>query len=119
MADPGATSRDTPAHAAAEARLHAVAEAFADRPGVVLPASGGRHFGTATLRVHGRIAAFTPGDHLVVKLPAARVAALVASGEGLPFPDGRPPMREWVAVVSDDPAAWSDVLDEALTYVAG
>ncbi|MBF0686166.1 MAG: hypothetical protein IR158_00155 [Cellulomonas sp.] len=103
----------------AEARLHAVTEAFAQVPGVVLPAAGRRHFGTATLRVNGRIAAFTPEDHLVVKLPAARVAALVASGEGLAFPSGRPPMREWVAIVSDEPQVWHDLIAEALAYVGG
>ena len=91
---------------------------FADLPGVVLPAAGSRHFGTATLRVDGRIAAFTPGDHLVVKLPAARVAELVASGEGAPFPSGRPAMREWVAVLSDDPQVWHDHVAAALAYVA-
>lgn len=109
--------RDAPAHAAAEARLHEVAAAFADRPGVVLPAHGRRHFGTATLRVDGRIAAMTPGDHLVLKLPAARVTGLVASGEGLPFPDDRPPMREWVSVASDDPAVWHGLVAESLAYV--
>lgn len=111
--------RSTPAHAAAEARLAEVAEAFAGTPGVVLPAAGPRHFGTATLRVHGRIAAFTPDDRLVVKLPAERVAELVASGAGLPFPTGRPPMREWVAVVSDDPQEWHVRVAEALAYVGG
>ncbi|MBD7917380.1 hypothetical protein H9657_03680 [Cellulomonas sp. Sa3CUA2] len=113
------TERSTPEHAAAEARLHAVSAAFADLPGVVLPAAGRRHFGTATLRVHGRIAAFTPQDRLVVKLPAARVAALLASGEGLAFPEDRPPMREWVAIVSDDARVWHDRLAESLAYVGG
>jgi len=111
--------RDTPAHAAAEERLHRVAQELADVPGVVLPADGRRHVGTATLGVEGRIAAFTPEDRLVVKLPADRVAALVASGDGLPFPTGRPPMREWVAVASDDPDVWRVLLGESLTFVGG
>ena len=93
--------------------------ALAGRRVVVLPAAGRRHFGTATLRVDGRIAAFTPEDRLVVKLPAPRVAALVASGEGAPFPTGRPPMREWVAVTSDDPEVWRAFLAEALSHVGG
>lgn len=112
------SDRSTPAHAAAEERLHRVAAAFADVPGVTLPAAGPRHFGTATLRVQGRIAAFTPGDHLVVKLPAARVAELVASGVGRPFPSGRPPMREWVEILGDDVAAWRAHVAEALDHVS-
>lgn len=107
------------AHRAAEERLSAIAEAFAGLPGVVPPTSGPRHFGTATLRVDGRIAAMTPHEHLVVKLPAARVAELVASGEGEPFPSGRPPMREWVAVTSDDPDVWHARVAEALRFVRG
>lgn len=112
------SDRSTPAHAAAEERLHRVAEGFADVPGVTLPASGRRHFGTATLRVQGRIAAFTPGDHLVVKLPAARVAELVASGTGQPFPSRRP-MREWVEILADDEGAWHEHVAQALAYVGG
>ncbi|MDQ0424809.1 MULTISPECIES: hypothetical protein [Cellulomonas] len=106
-------------HEAAESRLHAVAAAFAGRPGVVLPADGPRHFGTATLRLGRTIVAMTPGEHLVVTLPAARVAALVAAGEGAPFPEGRPPMRAWVAITSDDPGVWRDRIAEALTHVGG
>lgn len=104
---------------AAEERLRAVAAAFADVPGVMLPADGRRHFGTATLRVHGKIAAMTPHEHLVVKLPADRVEALVASAEGLPFPVDRPPMREWVRVASPDPEVWRGFVAEALAYVGG
>ncbi|QGQ20401.1 hypothetical protein GC089_15910 [Cellulomonas sp. JZ18] len=103
----------------AEERLRSVAAAFTDVPGVVLPAAGPRHFGTATLRVHGRIAAMTPHEHLVVKLPARRVAELVASGEGLPFPVDRPPMREWVRVASSDPDVWRGLVAEALAFVEG
>ncbi len=104
-------------HDTAEARLQEVAAAFADRPGVVQPSDGPRHFGTATLRLGRSIVAMTPGDHLVVKLPAHRVTALVEAGEGLPFPEGRPPMREWVAIASDDPTVWHDRVAEALEHV--
>ncbi|ADG73493.1 hypothetical protein Cfla_0581 [Cellulomonas flavigena DSM 20109] len=110
---------DRSTHAAAEERLDRVAAGFADVPGVTLPSAGPRHFGTATLRVQGRIAAFTPGEHLVVKLPSDRVAELVTAGTGRPFPSGRPPMREWVEIVSDDVDAWHAYVAEALAYVGG
>jgi uncharacterized protein YndB with AHSA1/START domain len=48
------------------------------------------------LRHHGRSFAFARDDALVVKLPAAAVAAAVARG-ATPFRSGRRVLREWVA----------------------
>jgi hypothetical protein len=56
---------------------------------------------------------------LVVKLPAARVSALIASGDGTPFDAGKGrPMKEWLAL---DPGArldWLTLAKEALAFVA-
>ena len=53
----------------------------------------------------------------MVKLPAERCAALVASGEGRPFESGRRKMREWVSVGPDREEDWPALVDEALAFV--
>ena len=56
-------------------------------------------------------------DHLIVKLPATRVEALVAAGQGLHFsPNGRT-FREWVVIPEADATAWSALITEARAFV--
>jgi hypothetical protein len=80
-------------------------------PGVM----SGTGFGAGTgLRLDGRIFAMTVRGTLVVKLPAERVATLVATGTGRPFetaPGRR--MREWLSVPTDREAAWPALVAEA------
>ena len=84
---------------ATEAHFEAIVDTFVGTPAVTL-GGGRRGFGSDALQAGGRIFAMTSGGLLVLKLPAARVAALVASGEGEPFDAGRGrPMKEWVVVV--------------------
>src|SRR3712207_8919486 len=74
----------------AEQRFADLAERFSGEPGVVLPTDGGpRRFGSEALTVDGSIFAMLTRGELVVKLPAARVAELVASGAGRPFTSGK------------------------------
>ena len=57
--------------------------------------------------------------HLNVKLPAARVNELVATGQALPFaPTGRT-FREWAAFPVADPGEWSALLAEARSFAGG
>ena len=99
----------------AEQRFAAVVEALAGEPGVTPPdVPGGRRFGASALKVDGAIFAMLVQGSVVLKLPADRVAALVASGAGRPFAAGNGrPMKEWVAC--PDPSL--ELVREALAFV--
>ena len=74
-------------------------------------------FGAGTLMVGGRIFAMAADGRLVLKLSAARVAALISAGRGHPFAAGKViPLREWVGL--DDAADdWFELAREALAFV--
>ena len=82
------------------------------------PASGGK-FGANALKVGGGIFAMYVDRRLVVKLPAARVAALVASRKGTNF-EPRPGrlMKEWISVPITRRDA-GDLVKEAFEFVRG
>ena len=98
-------------------------EALGDEPGVTTPGERPgreRAFGAGALKVNGRIFAMISGGRLVVKLPAARVAALIAAGEGGPFDGGKGrPMKEWATVDVARRAAWEPLAREAPAFVGG
>jgi hypothetical protein len=94
-----------------------LAAAFADRAGVTI--GEGRGFGKGTLQAGGRIFAMRNPAGLALKLPAARVAALLAAGDGQPFDAGKGrPMKEWVVIPWQSDAEWLALAQEALTFVA-
>jgi hypothetical protein len=82
------------------------------------PAAGSK-FGANALKVGGKIFAMSVDRRLVVKLPAARVAALVAARKGTNF-EPRPGrlMKEWISVpITRGDAA--DLVKEAFEFVGG
>jgi hypothetical protein len=106
------------------ARFEDLVTEFNDVDGVT-PPRGGAGFGRSALRYRGRIFAMHVRGALVVKLPADRVAALVAAGHGAHFDANKgTPMREWFAANPDsapdsalNPAtSWSDLAAEALAF---
>jgi hypothetical protein len=83
--------------------------------------SVGRSLSNETLTVNGKIFAFVKDDRLVVKLPAARAAELVAAGRAAAFQSGGRRMREWITVPlpaagGDEP--WRGLMADARVYVA-
>jgi hypothetical protein len=96
-------------------------ESFAGTPGVTLPqrpfAAGGK-FGSSALKVNDKIFAMLTGGRLVIKLPADRVAGLIAAGDGAPFDAGKgKPMKEWLAVDLQRHSRWEALTREALEFV--
>lgn len=78
----------------------------------------GRMLHSLGLRTSGKFYAFASGSDVIVKLPAARVAELVASGDGSPCETkpGRA-MKEWVQLpVLDVDSCLASVL-EARAFV--
>jgi len=81
--------------------------------------SRGTMMGLPCMRAHGAFFASLDRDshHLIVKLPAARVAELITSGTGLVFAPSHRPFREWVAIPGVHEAIWAALLDEARAFV--
>ena len=86
----------------------------------VTPPRGGSGFGRSALRFHGKIFAMHVRGRLVVKLPAERVTALIAAGEGVHFDANKGiPMREWLSLDPDSGQPWLPLATEALDFARG
>lgn len=103
----------------AEARFAAIVEALIDEQGVTHSKTGSRLFGSSSLKVHDKIFAMVSSSgHFVVKLPKARVEALVNAGVGERFDASRGrPMNEWLQVQSGSDEQWLKLAREALNFV--
>ncbi|GIJ43972.1 hypothetical protein Val02_08580 [Virgisporangium aliadipatigenens] len=77
--------------------------------------------GMACVRLGGRFFASLERSTgaLLVKLPAERVAALVAAGQGEPFAPAGRVFREWVALPRPDRPRWRALLEEARKHAGG
>ncbi len=107
------------ANEAAQARFAKVVEALGSMPGVTYGAPGGRLFGHSALKVHDKIfAMISSSGHFVVKLPKARVDALIEGGAGQRFQASQDrPMKEWLEVSSPSTEEWLQLAREALEFV--
>ncbi|GAB3842824.1 hypothetical protein ACFPIJ_42330 [Dactylosporangium cerinum] len=105
------------ADATPQERFEALVDGLSGEPNVTAPGAGAG-FGAGALRVDNKIFAMLVRDHLVVKLPKARVDALAAAGQGVRFDANKgTPMREWLTL---DPACvelWESLAHEALAFV--
>jgi hypothetical protein len=85
-------------------------------PGVTPPGPG-TGFGSSALRYRKKIFAMLVRGRLVVKLPKARVDALVAAGEGVRFDANKgTPMKEWLSLDPESGLDWSQLAREALAF---
>jgi hypothetical protein len=93
-----------------------VAHAFALDRRVVY--GGGKGFGSAALKVDGKIfAMISSKGQFVAKLPAERVEELIRDGTGGYFDAGRgKKMKEWLALAGR-PRLWIELAREARQFV--
>ena len=83
------------------------------------PPSVRREFGAGALKVGGKIFAMPAQGTLVLKLPAARVDALVAGKRGKRFDPGHGRvMKEWIALDGGE-KDWLSLTREARSFVGG
>jgi len=83
----------------------------------VTPPPGGSGFGRGSLKYRGKIFAMLVRGSLVVKLPAARVTALIGAGEGAAFDANKgTAMREWFSLAPDSGLGWESLATEALDF---
>lgn len=88
-------------------------------PGVS-PPQGGRGFGRSAVRFNGKIFAMFVRGRLVLKLPVARVTALVDAGHGVRFDANKgTPMREWLSLDPRSDQEWLPLAHEALGFASG
>jgi len=101
---------------AAEARFEDLVDEMVGCPGVTPPA-GGSGFGRGALRWEKKIFAMFVRGRLVLKLPARRVDALVAGGDGVRFDANKgTPMKEWFSLDPESGLAWVPLAREALDF---
>ena len=83
----------------------------------VTPPREGSGFGRSAVRFHGKIFVMLVRGSLVLKLPAPRVEALVAAGEGVRFDANKgTPMKEWLSLDRDSSEEWLPLAHEALEF---
>jgi TfoX/Sxy family transcriptional regulator of competence genes len=99
-----------------EARYAALCASFVGREDV----SQKQAFGSSALVADDHIFAMLTRGRLVVKLPKARVDALVEAGWGERFDANRGrPMKEWLTVDPSHESNWRELATEALSFVGG
>jgi len=94
----------------------AIVEALGELPGVSQSTKKG--FGFSGLMVGGKLFATLRKDELLLKLPAPRVEALIAAGDGTRFDPGHGrPMKEWVTVRPGSGEDWLELAREAMRFL--
>jgi hypothetical protein len=83
----------------------------------VTPPQGGSGFGRSAVRFQKKIFVMLVRGRLVLKLPAGRVDALIAAGEGVRFDANKgTPMKEWFSLDPESELPWVPLAREALDF---
>jgi hypothetical protein len=83
----------------------------------VRPPQGGSGFGRSAVRFQKKIFVMLVRGRLVLKLPASRVDALIAAGEGVRFDANKgTPMKEWFSLDPESELPWLPLAREALDF---
>ncbi|SRR5579875_418463 len=94
--------------------------AVAARQGAKWTYSDSPKFGSNALRVHGKIyAALTRSHRLLLKLPPALIAELLATRRAERFESGGRVMNGWVTLGPEDPGNWIELSEKARVFVEG
>jgi TfoX/Sxy family transcriptional regulator of competence genes len=104
----------TTANATAEELYQVVAARYAGK----VEASPSKGFGSNALKVNGKIFASLSKGRLLLKLPEARVDALVKSKKAVRFSTGVGRVKkEWLTVAPGTKREWLALAEEARAYV--
>jgi hypothetical protein len=99
-----------------EDRYHDLVDELVGTEGV-RPPRGGSGFGRTAVRYQRKIFVMLVRGRLVLKLPADRVDALVAAGDGVRFDANKgTPMREWFSLDPESGLAWLPLAREACDF---
>jgi hypothetical protein len=111
-----AVPEKTSAGARLEDRYEDLVDELAGIEGVTPPRRGSG-FGRSALRYNGKIFVMLVRGCLVLKLPAPRVEALVAAGEGVHFDANKgTPMKEWLSLSPGSGQEWLPLARAALDF---
>jgi hypothetical protein len=95
-----------------------LARAFEADPAVTLGSMSKKGFGRNALYVREKIfAMLTPDGRLVLKLPAATVSTLIASGHGTAFQMSSRTMKEWITLHPAKPSSVLTLARQAKAFV--
>jgi hypothetical protein len=87
--------------------------------GVAWTPSDSPKFGSNALRINGKIyAALTRSHRLLLKLPPARTAELLAAKRAQHFESGGRVMNGWITLAAADAELWISLSNEARKFVS-
>lgn len=81
----------------------------------------GTHLHHANFLVGDKVFAFIQGDGVALKLPKAKIQALVEAAYAAPLVMGKRTMKEWAVITHAEPAAYEQdetLFKEAIAFVA-